>query len=557
MIPGEPQLRDKGTDSLREIGTCPICRFPSPRSRTARTGSSSGRGRDRSDTMPIGRPRSARGGSRSGAHCRAGPTAARAWRDRIGPAGHVPRRLRTPSSRRPGAGRRRSLSRGGSRCTGAGVSRPVSTSSLVSAMASTPDSRTALRTTIASNQPQRRGRPVVAPYSPPSLRSRSPRASRRARSGTARCPRASCTPWRCRRRGDELRCDAGAAGHTAPMPGVRRGDVGVGAVIDVEHRALGPLEQHFLARTNRGVLEGRRAVDHRRALAPALDELAGHRVEVETLRREHGLQVVVLVLEHRAQHAREMLGSTRSAMRTPMRADFVLVRRTDAATGGSDHAGFRAGVRAPGRWPCGRAGSGAHSWLTSSERSPASRPPLPGNALLGADRAIVTASPGTTRDAIEAQTTFLGWPIRLVDTAGLRESSDEAERLGVGFSRRYVEAAEVVIVCDDRQGSGERGDSEDSGAAGQCQEWTGSGERDRVQTKSDLSDPPRPPSPPPRLRDLLPHRRRPRPAQGGGGPCRVRRPRLPGRPRTGAHAGAASHRAGAGEGCAARGRSAS
>ena len=83
------------------------------------------------------------------------------------------------------------------------------------------------------------------------------------------------------------------------------------------------------------------------------------------------------------------------------------------------------------------------------------------NALLGADRAIVTATPGTTRDAIEAHTTFLGWPIRLVDTAGLRESADEAERLGVGFSRRYVEAAEVVVACEAEGGdSGEAGTRE-------------------------------------------------------------------------------------------------
>lgn len=104
------------------------------------------------------------------------------------------------------------------------------------------------------------------------------------------------------------------------------------------------------------------------------------------------------------------------------------------------------------------------------------------NALLGADRAIVTAAPGTTRDAIEAHTTFLGWPVRLVDTAGLRESSDEAEQLGVGFSRRYMEAAEVVIVCDDRQGSeaGGQGGSHD-----EFGELTGS--VIRVWTKADIS----------------------------------------------------------------------
>jgi tRNA modification GTPase len=109
------------------------------------------------------------------------------------------------------------------------------------------------------------------------------------------------------------------------------------------------------------------------------------------------------------------------------------------------------------------------------------------NALLGSERAIVTAAPGTTRDAIEADTTFLGWPIRLVDTAGLRESADDAERLGVGFSQRYMQAADVVIACDTRQGGG--------AAAGR----EGELERDagnviRVWTKSDLAAPP-PPGP--------------------------------------------------------------
>ncbi len=115
------------------------------------------------------------------------------------------------------------------------------------------------------------------------------------------------------------------------------------------------------------------------------------------------------------------------------------------------------------------------------------------NALLGADRAIVTSTPGTTRDAIEAHTTFLGWPIRLVDTAGLRDSADEAERLGVGFTRRYVEAAEVVIVCDDGRGRG-------AGGPGGSFEGIAiaSGRIVRVTTKSDLPAPlpPGPAAPP-------------------------------------------------------------
>jgi tRNA modification GTPase len=69
------------------------------------------------------------------------------------------------------------------------------------------------------------------------------------------------------------------------------------------------------------------------------------------------------------------------------------------------------------------------------------------NALLGVDRAIVHETPGTTRDAIEAMIEVNKWPLRLVDTAGLRESSDEVERTGVEVSRRYLAGAHLVLVC--------------------------------------------------------------------------------------------------------------
>jgi tRNA modification GTPase len=69
------------------------------------------------------------------------------------------------------------------------------------------------------------------------------------------------------------------------------------------------------------------------------------------------------------------------------------------------------------------------------------------NALLGSDRAIVTHLPGTTRDAIEAPASCNGFPFRLIDTAGLRESDDVVERLGVEVSRRYLSAADVVLFC--------------------------------------------------------------------------------------------------------------
>ena len=69
------------------------------------------------------------------------------------------------------------------------------------------------------------------------------------------------------------------------------------------------------------------------------------------------------------------------------------------------------------------------------------------NALLGADRALVTAVPGTTRDTIEAHTDFLGWPVRLADTAGLWDSPDPIDRLGIEVSRRYLAAADLVLLC--------------------------------------------------------------------------------------------------------------
>lgn len=69
------------------------------------------------------------------------------------------------------------------------------------------------------------------------------------------------------------------------------------------------------------------------------------------------------------------------------------------------------------------------------------------NALLGSERAIVTEVPGTTRDALEAGLTLDGYPFRLVDTAGLRETSDRVEGLGIEVARRFLRAAQIVLFC--------------------------------------------------------------------------------------------------------------
>ena len=72
------------------------------------------------------------------------------------------------------------------------------------------------------------------------------------------------------------------------------------------------------------------------------------------------------------------------------------------------------------------------------------------NALLGTERAIVTEIPGTTRDAIEAPAVIEGFPFRLVDTAGLRDTDERIERLGIEVSRQYLAAADLVLFCEER-----------------------------------------------------------------------------------------------------------
>jgi tRNA modification GTPase len=71
------------------------------------------------------------------------------------------------------------------------------------------------------------------------------------------------------------------------------------------------------------------------------------------------------------------------------------------------------------------------------------------NALLGRERAIVTEIPGTTRDAIEAHAVIEGFPFRLIDTAGLRESDDRVEKIGIEVSRKYLGAADLVVFCEE------------------------------------------------------------------------------------------------------------
>jgi tRNA modification GTPase len=71
------------------------------------------------------------------------------------------------------------------------------------------------------------------------------------------------------------------------------------------------------------------------------------------------------------------------------------------------------------------------------------------NALLQKDRAIVTEIPGTTRDVIEDYLSINGLPIKIMDTAGIRETHDLAEKEGVKRSLRAIEGADIVIAVFD------------------------------------------------------------------------------------------------------------
>lgn len=67
------------------------------------------------------------------------------------------------------------------------------------------------------------------------------------------------------------------------------------------------------------------------------------------------------------------------------------------------------------------------------------------NALLGAKRAIVTDIPGTTRDVIEEYVDLEGVPLRIMDTAGIRQTDNVVEQLGVDMARQFLQSADLVL----------------------------------------------------------------------------------------------------------------
>src|SRR5438552_12743541 len=71
------------------------------------------------------------------------------------------------------------------------------------------------------------------------------------------------------------------------------------------------------------------------------------------------------------------------------------------------------------------------------------------NCLVERERAIVTATPGTTRDLVSETVSIGGIPVRLVDTAGIRHALDEAESIGIRKSMEALADADLVLVVLD------------------------------------------------------------------------------------------------------------
>lgn len=101
------------------------------------------------------------------------------------------------------------------------------------------------------------------------------------------------------------------------------------------------------------------------------------------------------------------------------------------------------------------------------------------NHLLHEDKAIVTDIPGTTRDVLEEYVNVRGVPLKLIDTAGIRDTEDKVEKIGVDRSRKAIESADLVLLVIN---ASEPLTSEDR----ELIELTDNGQRIVVLNKTDL-----------------------------------------------------------------------
>jgi tRNA modification GTPase len=74
------------------------------------------------------------------------------------------------------------------------------------------------------------------------------------------------------------------------------------------------------------------------------------------------------------------------------------------------------------------------------------------NAIAGYERSLVAAVPGTTRDAVSAVVAIDGWPVELIDTAGLRTEATGVEQAGIALARSVIESADLCLWVVDASG---------------------------------------------------------------------------------------------------------
>jgi tRNA modification GTPase len=161
------------------------------------------------------------------------------------------------------------------------------------------------------------------------------------------------------------------------------------------------------------------------ALRAASEQLAGKLSQRINALREQMLKILAHIEAHIDFPDEDIAPDTRDQIIARLRSgiDFIDVLLGTAKEGQILRRGIRAAI-------IGRPNAGKSSLL---------------NQLLGHDRAIVSAIPGTTRDTIEETANIRGLPVIFIDTAGLREGSDEIELEGIRRSRQSLQRAEFIL----------------------------------------------------------------------------------------------------------------
>ncbi len=203
-------------------------------------------------------------------------------------------------------------------------------------------------------------------------------------------------------------------------------------VLEAGARAAGPGEftQRAFVNGKMDLTQAEAVMDLIRAQTPlaaraASEQLRG-RIGAEILAIREALLDIVAHIEAYIDFPDEDIDpDTGSAMRARM---ISALGRIEALLSTADEGRIlREGVQLA---ICGRPNAGKSSLL---------------NRLLGYERAIVSATPGTTRDTIEEVLNLHGIPFRVIDTAGLRETPDAVEREGMRRAREAVDTADVVV----------------------------------------------------------------------------------------------------------------